>query len=122
MSARRMARVTELIRQEVSKHLIRLQDPSIGFITVIGVRLSPDFAQARVFYSVYGTPDEKARAQKVLDKSRQYLYAQLGKLESLKVPPELEFVLDESAEEVQNVLGVLSELEKERLSHPDKPE
>jgi ribosome-binding factor A len=35
----------------------------------------------------------------------------------LKNAPELQFVLDNSAEEAQKVLNVLSRLEKERESH-----
>lgn len=120
MSRRRQERVTELLHQEISKHLMRLQDPGIGLITVLGVRLSPDFNQARVFYSVLGSADEKERAQKVLDKCKSFIRGQLGKLESLKFPPELTFVLDSSAEEAQKVWTVLSELEKERAEHPQK--
>jgi len=114
MSLRRQERVTELIRQEISKHLTRLTDPGIGLITVLGVRLSPDFNQAQVYYSVLGSVDEKERAQKVLDKAIPFLRAQLGKLENLKNAPTISFHFDTSTEEASKVLGVLFELERER--------
>jgi ribosome-binding factor A len=116
MSRRRQERVTELIHQEISKRILLLKDPGLGFITVLGVRLSPDFLQAKVFYSVLGSPEEQERTRIALDKARHYLRGQLGTLESLKTPPELTFVQDHSAEEAQKVLDVLSKLEKDRAS------
>jgi len=121
MSRRRQERVTELIHQEISKRIPLLKDPGLGFITVLGVRLSPDFMQARVFYSVLGSNDEKERTRLALEKARHYLRGQLGSLENLKTPPEIIFVMDHSAEEAQKVFEVLSQLEKERLHEPPKP-
>ena len=97
---------------------MRLQDPGIGLVTILGIRLSPDFNQARVFYSILGTADEKERSLKVLNKCAPFIRGQLGKLESLKFPPEITFVLDSTAEEAQSVLGVLNNLEKERDAPP----
>jgi ribosome-binding factor A len=116
MSRRRQERVTELIHQEVSKRIPLLKDPGLGLITILAVRLSPDFNQARIFYSVLGSQDERDRTQAALDRARPFLRGQLRHLESLKNPPELTFVLDNSAEEAQKVLEVLSQLEKERQS------
>ena len=121
MSRRRQERVTELIHQEISKRIPLLKDPGLGFITILGVRLSPDFMQAKVFYSVLGTPQDQERTRIALDKARHYLRSQLGALENLKTPPELTFVLDHTAEEAQKVLEVLSQLEKERSHEPPKP-
>jgi ribosome-binding factor A len=114
MSRRRLERVTELIHQEISKRIPLLKDPGLGFITILAVRLSPDFTQAKVFYSVLGSPDEQERTRIALERARSYLRAQLRSLESLKIPPQLTFVLDHSAEEAQKVLEVLNQLEKER--------
>jgi len=61
MSRRRQERVTELIHQEISKRIPLLKDPGIGFITILAVRLSPDFNQAKVFYSVLGTAEDRER-------------------------------------------------------------
>src|SRR5205809_7991681 len=111
MSQRRLERVTELIHQEISKRMLLLKDPGLGFITILGVRMSPDFNQAKVFYSVLGTPEEQERTRIALDRARHHLRGVLGKLESLKMPPELFFVQDHSAEEAQKVLEVLNQLE-----------
>jgi ribosome-binding factor A len=121
VSRRRLERVTELIHQEVSKRIPLLKDPGLGFITILAVRLSPDFHQAKVFYSVLGSQEEQERTRAALEKARYYLRGQLGSLESLKTPPELIFVQDHSAEEAAKVLDVLNQLEKDRnaIAAPD---
>ncbi len=114
MSRRRQERVTELIHQEISKRILLLKDPGLGFITILAVRLTPDFLQAKVFYSVIGSEDERRRTQEALERARPHLRSHLRTLENLKMTPQLTFVLDKSAEEAQKVLQVLSQLEKER--------
>jgi ribosome-binding factor A len=113
VSRRRQERVTELIHQEISKQVLLLKDPGLGFITILAVRLSPDFMQAKVYYSVLGSDEEKERTHEALERARPYLRSQLRSLESLKHPPELQFVPDNSAEEAQRVLDVLNKIEKE---------
>ena len=120
MSRRRQERVTELIHQELSKLILHLKDPGIGFVTVLAVRLTPDFLQAKVFYSVLGAEDEKERTQTALERAKPYLRSKLGTLENLKTPPELSFALDNSAEEAEKVLNVLSQLHQEREGDHDK--
>jgi ribosome-binding factor A len=114
MGRRRLERVTELIHQEVSKLILQLKDPGLGFVTVLAVRMTPDFASAKIFYSVLGPPDERRRTEEALERARPYIRSQLRSLESLKTPPDLTFVLDNSAEEAAKVLSLLSQLEQER--------
>ncbi len=116
MSLRRQERVTELIHQEISKKIPLLKDPGLGFITILAVRLSADFTQAKVYYSVLGTEDERRRTQEALGRAKPVIRGHLRSLENLKDAPDLLFVLDNSAEEAQKVLEVLSALEKERQS------
>ena len=114
MSLRRRERVTELIQQEISKLIPHLKDPGLGFITILAVRLSADFNQAKVFYSVLGSQTDRERTQEALDRAKSFFRAKLRELENLKNAPELIFTLDNSAEEAQKVLDVLTQLEKER--------
>jgi ribosome-binding factor A len=117
MSLRRQERVTELIHQEISKKIPLLKDPGLGFITIISVRLSADFNLAKVYYSVLGTDDERRRSHEALTRAKPVIRAHLRSLENLKDAPDLMFVLDNSAEEAQKVLDVLSQLEKERQAN-----
>lgn len=113
--------MTELIHQEISKQIPLLKNPGLGFITVLAVRLSPDFNLAKVYYSVLGSADERQRTQAALERAKPFLRSHLRSLENLKYAPDLIFILDDSAEEAQKVFDVLKALEKERKasnSHP----
>ena len=58
MQGKRLDRVNQLIKEEVSTLLQReLKDPRLGFVTVTEVEISKDLRQAKVFVSVLG--DEK---------------------------------------------------------------
>src|SRR5256885_10165282 len=108
MSIRRRERVTELIHQEISKKIPLLKDPGLGFITILAVRLSADFNQAKVYYSVLGSDEERRRTQEALERAKGVIRRHLRSLENLKDAPDLMFVLDHSAEEAQKVLDLLT--------------
>src|SRR5919204_124777 len=55
----RPSRVSEEFREILAEEIPRLKDPRIGFVTVVGVRVTPDLRRARVFYMTMG--DERAR-------------------------------------------------------------
>ena len=59
MHPRRLVRLNELVAQTVSKSILSLKDPQIGFITVMGADLSPDLAVVKIYYSVLGDQAEK---------------------------------------------------------------
>ena len=62
MAAERMRRVDEAIRQVLADALAgELADPRVGFVTVTDVKTSPDLRTARVFVSVLGDDDARAR-------------------------------------------------------------
>ena len=55
-----MRRVDEAVRAVLSDAIAKdLKDPRVGFVTVTGVKTSPDLRHARVYVSVLG--DEQAR-------------------------------------------------------------
>ena len=61
MASGRMRRVDEAVRAVLSDAIAKdLQDPRVGFVTVTGVKTSPDLRHARVYVSVLG--DERTRA------------------------------------------------------------
>ena len=56
----RQRRVGELVREEIAKMIqTDLKDPRIGFVSVMGVRMSPDLRYANVYVSVLGEDSEK---------------------------------------------------------------
>ena len=68
MSMRRIARVEQLLKRELSEIVQRgLKDPRIGFVTVTRIKVSPDLKQGRAFVSVMGDEQEKERTMSEKD-------------------------------------------------------
>ena len=55
-----MVRVGEEFREILAEEIPKLKDPRVGFVTVVGVKVSPDLRHAWVAYTSLG--DEKAKA------------------------------------------------------------
>jgi ribosome-binding factor A len=109
----RPERVSELIRQAVGAFLTgEVRDPRIGFVTVIGVEVSPDLSHANVRVSVMGSDEEKAKSLEGLASAARYLRAQLAKELPLRTSPELHFHLDRGIEHAQRIDRVLKELKE----------
>ena len=91
-------RVADQIQRDLSE-LIRLEvkDPRLGLITITDVEVTPDYAHAKVFYSVL--PDDESQLKKTaegLAACRGFLRAKLGRMLKIHQTPELHFVRDDS--------------------------
>ncbi|HBL25063.1 MAG TPA: 30S ribosome-binding factor RbfA [Deltaproteobacteria bacterium] len=100
----RRLRVQDLLREEISLIIQReLQDPGLGFITVVDVRVSEDLKSAKVYISIYGSDEEQKHTLEALKRSKGYIKFLLGKRVTLRYIPELTFSLDDSLERVQRM-------------------
>jgi ribosome-binding factor A len=93
-----MRRVNESVRAVVAEGLGELKDPRIGMVTVTGVHVTPDLAEARIFISVFGSDKKRAATLAGLDSARGVLQAKLGRQLSLRRTPMLSFTYDDSVE------------------------
>lgn len=108
--SRRLDRVNELLLQEISRTVMERQHPDIGFVTFTGVDATDDLMEAKVFYSVLGTEEEKERTYRALNSMRRELLLSMRRLESLKYIPHFHFIYDDTAEKasrVQNLLEII---------------
>ncbi len=66
----------------------KINDPRIsGIASLTGVEVSSDLAVARVFYSVYGSDDDREKAKKAFEKANGFLRRELAaRMRSKKVP------------------------------------
>ena len=104
----RRLRVQDLLREEISLIIQReLHDPGLGFITIIDVRMSEDLKTANVYFSIYGSDEEKKKTFEALKRSKGYIKFLLGKRIKLRYMPELNFMLDDSLEKVQRIGEIL---------------
>lgn len=112
MVARRLQRVNDLIRKEISEVLRReVRDPRLnGLISVTEVVTSPDLRHARVYISIMGSEEEKRQAEKGLVAASGFLRRELGERLSLRYTPELSFERDESIERGSRLLELIKEV------------
>lgn len=114
MSSQRAHRVGETIRKEVSSLLLRgLKDPRIGFVTITAVDVTPDLSQAKIFYSLIGSAEERRATAAGLKSSSPYIRQQLGRVLRLRFIPEIQFEYDTSVEYGQHIEKLLSEVRPE---------
>ena len=107
----RPERVAELVRQVVAEFFTGVvRDPRIGFVTVTSVEVTPDLSHAKVRVSVMGTDDEREKSLEGLASAARYLRAQIAKVLTMRVTPELHFELDRGLEHAQHIDRLLKEL------------
>jgi ribosome-binding factor A len=111
MSDERMRRVDEAVRAVLSDAIGRdLQDPRVGFVTVTGVKTSPDLRHARVYVSVLG--DERARSESLagLRSAHGLLQGRLASELALKHTPALTFHYDDSVDRGMRISELIDEV------------
>lgn len=95
----RSSRVVEQIKRELAE-LIRLElkDPRVKFVTINDVEITPDYAHAKVFFTVLET-DKRAEIEAGLHRGAGFLRRELGKRVRIHTLPQLHFVYDASVEQ-----------------------
>jgi ribosome-binding factor A len=114
---RRVARVAELIRREVSQMLLTgIKDDRVGagMVSVTDVDVSGDLQHAKIFVSIYGTDAAKAETMAGLKSATGFVRSELGQRIRLRRTPEVIFLEDHSLERGNKVLSLINRLSQER--------
>jgi ribosome-binding factor A len=107
-------RVGQEVQVAIADLLTRgeLHDPRIGFITITGVKMSPDLRVAKVFYSMIGTPEQREETQKGLEAAKGFVRRHVSSKVKLRVSPEIYFTFDESVGEGDKIDRLLKEVKE----------
>src|SRR6266567_5012655 len=104
MDDARTRRLAERIAKIVAELLERrIKDPRLGFVTVTEARLTNDLREAKVFYTVFGTPEERADTATALKSATGIIRSEVGRLIGLRHTPSIEFIADELPENAQRI-------------------
>ncbi len=99
MGIARMRRVDEAIRAVLSDAISKdLKDPRVGFVTVTGVKTSPDLRHARVYVSVLGGEMTTEASIEGLRSAHGFLQRRVATELTLKHTPSLVFEYDGSVD------------------------
>jgi ribosome-binding factor A len=114
MQGKRLERVNQLIREEISTLLQReLKDPRLGFVTVTDVETTKDLRQATIFVSVLGGEEQWVSSLKALESARGFVRNWLRDHLDLRVTPALTFRADRSLEHAARIQNLLRRLSNE---------
>lgn len=90
----------------------RVKDPRLGFVTVTDVRVTGDLQNASVFYTVYGTDEERAGTAAALESAKGLIRSEVGKQTGIRLTPTLEFHLDAVPETAEHLDAALIEAKR----------
>src|SRR5436190_6918343 len=108
-----MRRVNESVRAVVADAVGALKDPRIGLVTVTGVVVTPDLAEATVYVSVLGGEKKRRETLAGLTSARGILQARINRELKLRRTPTLIFSYDDSVEQGVRMTKLIDELAAE---------
>ena len=102
--------MNEEVREILAQEIQRLKDPRVGFVTVTGVRVTPDLRKARVFYTVLGEERDHKGTRAALRSAGPRLRSVVGKEIRMKVTPEIEFEEDDTMARGDRIDEIIAKL------------
>ncbi len=102
----RSFRVADQIQRDVAELIRDLKDPRVGMVTVNAVEVTPDYAHAKIFFSVLmGDPEECAQG---LNEAAGFLRNGLFKRLAIHTVPTLHFQYDKTTERAADLSALIA--------------
>ena len=103
----RAFKVADQIQRDLTELIAReLKDPRVGMVTLQGVEVTPDYAHAKVFFSLLiGDPVE---TQAALNQAAGFLRTGLFKRLHIHTVPTLHFVFDRTSERAADMNALIA--------------
>ena len=103
----RSFKVADQIQRDLAELIAReLKDPRVGMVTLQGVEVTPDYAHAKVFFSILtGDPAETAEG---LNQAAGFLRNGLFKRLHIHTVPTLHFVYDRTTERAADMNALIA--------------
>ena len=111
MVTKRLARLNEQLKREVSELVLRkVRDPRVGLVTITSVEVAGDLGSARVYVRTQDPNDELNESLVGLEAAAPVLRRELGRLLHLRRVPELRFQQDHSLDQARRIEEILSDV------------
>ena len=118
-NSRRVEKFSALLKREISELLFNgVRDERIhqAMITITTVEVSGDLQHAKIFISLFGEEQKKAKVLVGLEEAKGFIRAELARRLQMRRSPELVFRIDKGMAKGPSVLDLLNSLELERQS------
>lgn len=105
----RARKLADRIKVIVAKRLEKgIRDPRLGFVTITDVQVTGDLQHASIFYTVYGTDEERVNSAVALKSATGMLRSEVGRNITARLTPSLEFIADAIPENAKLIEGLLA--------------
>ena len=112
--SRRLERIASRMKFLISQIIQReLNDPRIGFITVLDVEPTADVKEAKVYLSVLGKPGARSKAEHALEGAKGFIQKELGRGLQTRNTPILRFIFDDSRDKVSRIEALIQKASQE---------
>lgn len=119
-SPQRGQRIAEQIQRDLAEMIQReIPTSRAGLVTVSGVEITPDYAHAKVYFTVLGAEPETAA--KLLNDKAGYFHSLLFKRLQIHTVPALKFVHDASVEKGFEIDRLIAEAVAPGATKPRLP-
>ncbi|OGR23769.1 MAG: ribosome-binding factor A [Desulfuromonadales bacterium GWD2_54_10] len=109
--SKRSEKIAETIHETVSSILCRgLNDPRIGFVTIIAVEVTDDLSLARIFFTAIGDDESKKNSEIGLNSAKGFIRKELGRVLTIRHLPEIVFKYDHSQDYGNRIDSILKEI------------
>ncbi len=110
----RNERVRKTLMKEIADILQReIRDSRIsGVVSIMDVEVSHDNSFAKVFYSVFGSEEQKEKTIEAVNKNASKVRFEVGKRIRLRLTPELRFIYDDSIERGAKVNDLIAKISR----------
>jgi len=99
-------RVADQIQRDVAELIRDLKDPRVGMVTINSVEVTPDYAHARIYFSVLlSTPEDSAAA---LNEAAGFLRNGLFKRLAIHTVPTLHFHFDKTTARAADLSALIT--------------
>ena len=112
-------RVADQIQRDLAELIAReLKDPRVGMVTIQAVEVTPDYAHAKVFFSLLvGDPQE---TQDALNQAAGFLRNGLFKRLHIHTVPTLHFVFDRTTERAADMNALIAKAVSSRAKDDEE--
>lgn len=111
MTQRRNERVRKTLMKEIAD-ILQKDVKTAGMVSVMDVEVSHDNSYAKVFYSVFGTDEQKEKTKEQIEHHTPKIRYEIGKRIRLRLTPELRFIFDDSIERGSKVTDLINKISR----------
>ena len=113
----RARKIADRIKVVAAEYLeYRLKDERVGFVTITDVRVTGDLQHASIFYTVFGSDEERESSAEALKDNLGRIRSAVGKALGIRLTPTLEFIADalpETSSQLEDALRKARERDAE---------